>query len=57
MSQGIITCLKTDLFIDLVIFGQNEQIFSKFMRNYKISSCVEFFHTQAIRMHSVNKTC
>jgi hypothetical protein len=53
MSQGIIICLKNDLFIVLVILGQNEKIVSKIMWNYKISSFVELLHAQAIRMQSV----
>jgi hypothetical protein len=50
-------CLKNGSSVVLVIFGQNEQIFGKIMRNNKISSFVEFLHAQAIRMLSVNKIC
>jgi hypothetical protein len=48
---------KNGSFVVLAIFGHNEQIFDKIMRNCKILSFVEFLHAQAIGMQSVNKNC
>ena len=55
MSQVIIICLRNDLFIVLIILGQNEQIFCKIMRSYKKSRFVEFLHAQAIYQIAISK--
>jgi hypothetical protein len=48
-------CLKNDLFIVLIILGQNEQIFCRIMWSYKISSFVKFLHAQAIYRNAFSK--